>query len=199
MPSQIGHSLAGLCGFGLVEKRLVPETRKWLLLGSILLANLADVDLLLGLLFGDYDRFHGQATHSITAVVVVGLVIAVLAKQWNPNRLTWGIWGGGLYLSHIILDLLGGKVQILWPLSQAYFGVPWKVFGTWDLFAPLLDIFKPLFSPYIFGKIQKRFSEVVVMTPLVVLAWCTGNYLSRRIVPDFGPARTSPGQHPVGT
>ena len=106
MPSPVGHSLAGLCGFVLVQNRVAPCMRGWVLLGSVVLANLADFDFLPGLLLGDLRTFHHQATHSLAAAAMVGLLVGGLASRWNLNGIRCGILGGGLYLSHVALDLL---------------------------------------------------------------------------------------------
>lgn len=46
MPSPVGHTLAGLCGFILARKRLSTDRETWLFLGSIFIANMPDLDLL---------------------------------------------------------------------------------------------------------------------------------------------------------
>ena len=179
MPSQIGHSLAGLCGYALVRKGVPSKRRKWFLLVSVVIANLADIDLIFGIISGEYARFHAQATHSLTAVAAVGFASSLIARRWSRNFHLWGVWGGGIYLSHVLLDLLGSKVELFWPFSGAYFGAPFRIFDSWNLFEPLLNLFEPFVSLGFLRKIEMRFSEIVVMTPWVVLAWYTGARLCR--------------------
>lgn len=106
MPSPFGHTLAGLCGFMMAQKHLGSHRRVLLLTGSVGLANLPDIDFYPGLLRGDLSSFHHQATHSLAAVVIVSLLVGGLASRWALKWFRWAIWGGSLYLSHVVLDLL---------------------------------------------------------------------------------------------
>jgi inner membrane protein len=180
MPSQIGHGLAGACGYILIRQRVSRQHRPWLFIGSILIANLADVDLLFGIFTGDYGRFHGGPTHSLSAVFAVGLVTGLLTSRWSRKGALWGIWAAGVYLSHVLLDLLGGKVQLFWPFSTIYFGSWLPIFGAWNFLQPALDLFSQFVTPTLLSKIGTRLSELLVMTPLVLLAWYAGYRSARR-------------------
>jgi inner membrane protein len=180
MPSQIGHSLAGACGYVLIRQRVPRQHRPWLFFGSILIANLADVDLLFGILSGDYGRFHGGATHSLSAVFAVGLVTWLLTLRWSRKGALWGIWAGGVYLSHVLLDLLGGNVQLFWPFSAAYLGSWWPIFGAWSFFQPLFNFLSRFVNQGFLIKLENRLSEFLVMMPLVLLAWYIEFRLARR-------------------
>jgi len=105
MPSPIGHTLAGLCGFLLTQRYVIPQKQVWLLVGCVLLSLLPDFDVLPGLLFGDPRLFHHQGTHSVTVAVMVALFIGCLAAWCRLRGLWWGAWGGSLYLGHVILDI----------------------------------------------------------------------------------------------
>lgn len=94
MPSPVGHTLAGLCGYVVAQGHVAPDRRGWLLTGSVVLANLPDLDFLPGLLLGDPMYFHRQGRHSITTAIIVGLVVSALAMRWKWSGITWGIWGG---------------------------------------------------------------------------------------------------------
>ena len=179
MPSPVGHTLAGICGY-LVARGHVPlHRRRWLLIGSVSLAILPDLDFLPGLLLGDLRTFHHQASHSLTAVVIVSLLLGCLARRWNLKGMAWGIWGGGLYLSHIVLDLLVNDpstpfgVQLLWPFSETYFISPITPFASFDYFNQTIGILSSLFSVHNLNTIIK---EIVLMAPLLCLAWFVGKY-----------------------
>ena len=130
MPSPVGHTLAGLSGYMLVRNHVGPYARRWVLFGSVVLANLPDLDFLPGLLLGDLRSFHHQATHSLAAVAAVTLSSIAIASWWKLDRFAWGTWGGSVYLSHVVLDLLVDDpsppfgVQLLWPFSESYFISP---------------------------------------------------------------------------
>lgn len=85
MPSPVGHSLADLCGYYLAPKCLFTERKKWLLLGSVFIANMADLDFIPGIILGDPRLFHHEGLHSITMIVVIGLISAILSERWNIN------------------------------------------------------------------------------------------------------------------
>jgi len=185
LPSPVGHSLAGLCGFLLAQKYVVPRRRGWLLVGSVVIANLPDLDFLPGLLLGNPASFHHQATHSLAAVAMVGLLIGSLARWWNLNDVGWGSWGGALYLSHVILDLLINDpsppfgVQLLWPFSEAYFISAITPFSGFAYFDRGLGMFRTILSVY---NLRVILQEIMFMAPLVVLAWYVGKYRGGRYI-----------------
>ncbi|MCZ6623216.1 MAG: metal-dependent hydrolase [Deltaproteobacteria bacterium] len=183
MPSPVGHTLAGLCGFMLAQNHVNIHRWGWFLVGSVVIANLADLDFLPGMLLGDLRTFHHQASHSLTAVVIVSLLISGLTKGCGLNRVALGIWGGVLYLSHIVLDLLVNDpsppfgVQFLWPFSETYFISPITPFASFDYFNPTIGILTSLLSVH---NLNTIIWETVLMTPLVGLAWYVGRYSSGR-------------------
>jgi len=181
MPSPVGHSLAGLCVFMVAQNHVNIRRGGWFLVGSVVIANLADLDFLPGLLLANLPSFHHQGTHSIITAVATGLITASLARRWNLNGMVWGIWGGGLYLSHIILDLLVNDpsppfgVQLLWPFSETYFISPITPFASFDYYNLTIGILGSLFSVHNLNTIIK---EIVLMAPLLCLAWFAGKYCS---------------------
>lgn len=140
MPLPVGHTLAGYGGYVLLNHTPWPQWQKfrerfW---GSILLANLPDIDFLPGIVMGQPTLFHRQATHSLTLAILVGLVGYWLAPRLRLRRATAVLWTAGLYMSHILLDMLvadktpPGGVQVLWPLSQNYWISPFTPFPGLD-------------------------------------------------------------------
>ena len=81
-----------------------------------LLAVLPDIDFLAG--------FHSAYTHSLGAILVVGVVAATLG--FRP-RLRMSVAIAAAYGSHVLLDWLGTDtaapygVMALWPLDGAFF------------------------------------------------------------------------------
>jgi len=177
MPSPVGHSLAGLCGYIVARNDVALRDRRWFFIGAIALANLADLDFLPGLIMGNLPAYHHQATHSLLAAGLVGLAIGDLVRRWRLKGLSWGLWGAGVYLTHIILDLLVNDpvppfgVQLLWPLSSQYYIAPITPFARFDYFNPPLGMIWTLLSPHNLGTIL---TEILLMTPLVALSWYMG-------------------------
>ena len=185
MPSPVGHALAGVCGFMVVQKHLVPHRQKWLLFGAVVLASLPDFDFLPGLLLGDPRSFHHQGTHSLAAVAIVSLVAGGVARRWKLNGTAWGFWAGGLYLSHLVLDFLVNDpsppfgVQLLWPFSESYFISPITLFARFDYFDPAVGMLTPLLS---FHNLGAMLQEIALMAPFLGLAWYIGKSHSEKYV-----------------
>jgi inner membrane protein len=105
---------------------------------TLAFAILPDVDAILGLLSGDFGRYHNNGTHSL----LLGLGVAFLGAGliWLKERqgfLIWFLAAWLSYASHVILDIftIGGRgVMLLWPLSdqryessiKLFFGVRWS-------------------------------------------------------------------------
>ena len=125
-----------------------------LLASAVLLANAPDLDFLPGLLVGTPGAYHRGPSHTLLAVVVVGLAIALVAR-WRAAPRPWrlGLWAAAAYGSHLVVDFLtidavppfGGR--FLWPLSDAYYIAPVTpipelivdMSGRQAFFASLLD------------------------------------------------------------
>jgi inner membrane protein len=98
-----------------------------------LLAVLPDADVVLVAL-GAHDggvAGHRGASHSIALAVAVGILCAVATR-----RLRWPVWRTAILAtfavaSHAVLDFLGhgGRgLPLLWPLSEARFQSPLRIF-----------------------------------------------------------------------
>ena len=181
MPSPVGHSLAGLCGYLLAKNGPTSHRREYLLLGSIVIANLPDLDLAPRLLFGDVSLLHRQWTHSLVAALGFGLLIGIFARWWKTDGIFYGVWGGAVYLSHIVLDMLLNDpspphgVQLLWPFSESYFMSPVTPFTSFSY--SNLGIIGMFFVPH---NIATMARELVLMAPWVGLAAYIGRRLWRK-------------------
>jgi membrane-bound metal-dependent hydrolase YbcI (DUF457 family) len=117
MPSPIGHMLAGVgvawTAEAVTRRALPPRT----VVTCAILAALPDADLL-------GPGMHRTATHSLTAVLTVFIVAAVVTGQvtrWRTAMLC-----AAAYASHLLLDWLGVDnfpprgIQLLWPFSDRW-------------------------------------------------------------------------------
>ena len=183
MPSPLGHSLAGLCGYLLAKEGSASPRREYFLFGSMVIANLPDLDLVPRLLLGDSSSLHRQWTHSLIAALAFGLLIAALAKAWKGSGIFYGLWGGALYLSHIVLDMLLDDpspphgVQLLWPFSDSYFMFHFTPFASFSYGHPNVGIITMFFLPHNLATMGR---ELVLMTPWVGLGAYIGPRLWRK-------------------
>lgn len=139
MASPIGHSLAGCLGFFLVHNNaqfLKYYSSKRLIITAIILANLPDIDFLLGyVFFQNFNAIHRQFTHSFFVGFVVCISIFLCLRFYKKIPLSFLGWLWGLYFSHILLDMLAydrylpAGVQCFFPFSSAYFAFPISILG----------------------------------------------------------------------
>jgi hypothetical protein len=154
MPSPFGHSLAGLAVAWAADLlpgdrawRAAPATASWyrragngLTLACAVLAMTPDLDLA-------FTR-HRTYTHSIGAVVIVGLFAAFAPLALPPSRAALrrtsrrakavhaariSLMCAAAYASHLLLDWLGADLypppglQVLWPFDSGWYisGLDW--------------------------------------------------------------------------
>jgi inner membrane protein len=164
MPSPVGHALGGVAAGWLLEPEHMASAParsriRFETLGFAALGIAADLDLLLG--------SHRGATHSIGAVLVVG-VVAWLALRRRSRRARWAIACAGAFASHGLLDWLGSDtsapfgVPALWPFSSAYYQAPWPLFPAVSRRIHQPDLF---WIPNALAVAR----ELVILVPVVVL------------------------------
>jgi hypothetical protein len=169
MPSPVGHALGGVTAAWLCGGR---PARGWVSRAILFaaVAMLPDIDLLW--------RGHHQATHSLTAVAIVGTVTFLLFDRGH-TKLTVPVMAA--YASHIFLDLLGADstrpigVMVLWPFSREYFIAPWTPFPAISRRYWLRGFFR--------HNLRAMGFELAILGPLVAGLWLiTGaNSGSRRV------------------
>lgn len=169
MPLPIAH---GLIGASIVAaSRRGGNWRKewWPLLVGAGLAISPDFDLLFAWVFGISTIIHGGPSHSILFAIPLGMVGALLAREFN--------WRGlAIYftvaLSHGVLDFLTkrefGGAQLLWPFSSHKFRL--GLFSYYE-FYPAPGI-QPL-SEIVEQALNVSYYEVLTFVPLfvAVIVW----------------------------
>jgi len=149
MPTPVGHSIIGLgvalaCGPDRRLRDLLADRGTLVL--ALVLANLADTDLLVGLLaYGSPARYHGYFMHSVFFAVAVAALVTLL--PW-PAVPAWRrfVFALALLLSHPVADMLqspwgpglfrGLGVRVFAPLSEERWSFPFSLllgveFQTW--------------------------------------------------------------------
>jgi membrane-bound metal-dependent hydrolase YbcI (DUF457 family) len=102
----------------------------------IFVANLPDLDFLLGFVIGQPGLLHRGISHTVLAVVGFGIAAGAFAHWWRRERFgPAALVFGAAYLSHLVLDYFTidtrppAGVQILWPFSSAHFIAPVTIFA----------------------------------------------------------------------
>lgn len=176
MPSSIGHALGGVAAAWLVD--LIPGERGWrtapasaswrdragagLTAVCAALAVSPDLDLLV--------RTHRTVTHSLGAVVAVGLIAAAIAAHTRRPALRVAGMCAAAYASHLLFDWLAADryspygLQALWPLSSQWFISGWTIFAQTER--------RDLLTLATFEKNAAAIArELALIGPIVVLLW----------------------------
>lgn len=76
------------------------------------LAIIPDFDILLGI--------HRQSFHSIFVLGAISLLLLIYTFRYKPQWKTHAIIISILLISHPLLDLITGPIQILWPIDYQF-------------------------------------------------------------------------------
>lgn len=188
MPSPLGHALAGVAvawSAEAIRRQPITVEPRFTLAGTCLaLAIGPDLDFL-------YPPSHRMMTHSLLAVVCVGLVVAALHQRRADGR-TVAVICALAYGSHLLLDWLGGDtklpagIQLLWPFSMEWFISDLNLFRSTDIGG----MFKPR---VIMSNILAVAMEGVIMLPIAALAYAWRRHRLREPrLPRALSGRTSP-------
>ena len=133
MPSPIAHLTAGYVLYAL-SRAHQPEPAPGqigpipgLLAVTVGFSLLPDLDSIVGVLAGDFGRFHNNVTHSLFVGAAVALVFGAVMRA-VLGRDYWFWFGVALaaYELHVIMDwtTYGRGVMALWPFTDARFQAP---------------------------------------------------------------------------
>lgn len=171
MCTPLGHSIVGY-SVAMIQSGVEIRQNGWMLLQVILFANLPDINLLFGYAVGNPNRYHHLWTHSLSFVLLAGLLYGVsytLLKKKNGFKA--GLIISGIVFSHIVLDFFSKDTRVpygmplFWPISEKFYLAPVTLF---------LDINKAssndafLGSLFCLHNLRTILFEVAVMTPLLV-------------------------------
>jgi hypothetical protein len=121
MPLPVIHAYAG---YSIYKYSLTETDRKSWRMATlfILLANLADLDMLPGMFFGNAEMFHRGFTHSLAGSLVCALLVGGIAKVWKKASFSkFFLLSLAAYISHIMLDALTGYVNFaFWPFKITF-------------------------------------------------------------------------------
>jgi hypothetical protein len=134
MPSPIAHLTAGYALYALTrvyQPELAPgpphRSVPFLLTVTMGFSLAPDLDSIVGLLAGDFGRFHNNLTHSLLVGAVVSLVFGAAMQALRGRG--FGFWFGvslAAYELHVLMDwtTFGRGVMAWWPLTDVRFQAP---------------------------------------------------------------------------
>ena len=132
MPLPLGHLAIGLATSETLQATDDRTTRWKLCLAVAILANLPDVDVILGLLWqGNGNLFHRGPTHSLAFALLAGYIASQLWRLGRHiPRLNFTLCFS-LVFSHVMADLLltTAPVSLFWPL-HVYWSPGMSDWGT---------------------------------------------------------------------
>jgi len=126
MPSPISHMAMGYAIYKLYHTASSPRPEKrhgslpCLLIVTVWLSLLPDLDIIPGILSGNVNHFHNNISHSLFFGLLVALGVSGLV--WLRQRMQFMYWFLLVlwcYELHVIMDLftIGRGVMIFWPFS----------------------------------------------------------------------------------
>ncbi len=125
MPLPVAHGLVGASVVAALVPRAGRARYRLLLAAGALLANAADFDFLLVIVFRER-AWHRGFTHSLVFALAVLLCSLITLGRRRPRE---AAALGLAYASHALLDFAttktGGGLELLWPFSAERFGLRW--------------------------------------------------------------------------
>ena len=151
MPSPIAHIATGVA-IGLVTKRPLTvasndeqKNQQMLILRLAVLGSvLPDVDAFVGILMGNFGKYHNNVSHSLAFGLIISLAVTASIKSFSSlkfNQLVLPVLIG--YSIHVLMDAttITRGVMLFWPLTEHRYASPFPIFYgvRWSegLFSPL--------------------------------------------------------------
>jgi membrane-bound metal-dependent hydrolase YbcI (DUF457 family) len=122
VPLPLGHMTIGFAAYEISSNNTAFPWWKTVVLVGIL-ANLPDVDVLIGLLFrGNGWAFHRGPTHSLVFALLMACFASRIWKVWSSVPRISFLSCFFVILSHVILDSLIGSsaVPVFWPFEISW-------------------------------------------------------------------------------
>jgi hypothetical protein len=130
MPSPLAHSAVGYAIATVLIRRHnkngandLKKNYKFIL-AAVILSLLPDFDAGIGILFGDFGRYHNNISHSLAFGLSVSCLIGIIVKVIIKGR----FWVGFMttlscYTLHIVMDFItyGRGIMLFWPFTSQRF------------------------------------------------------------------------------
>lgn len=133
MPLPLGHTAIALATYDTIQDTDQSRSSRWRIFIAItILANLPDVDVILGLLLqGNGNLFHRGPTHSLFFALLAGYIASHLWRLGEQiPRLGFALCFS-LVFSHVLADMMltSAPVSLFWPF-QVYWSTGFSDWGT---------------------------------------------------------------------
>lgn len=137
MPSPFAHITVGYAIYRIFRNKLSendhPKVKLFpvVLLVTVILSMLPDVDSILGIVMGDLGRYHNNGTHSLVVGLIVATVSAgIILWRFHYSFATWFIVALLAYEMHVFMDFftIGRGVMLFWPFSYERYSSPIMMF-----------------------------------------------------------------------
>lgn len=156
MSLPVGHATIGFTAHYLYHAKESSVCTWKVLLGILVLSNLPDIDVLLGIVFyGNGNVFHRGPTHSLIFAIIGGFLASRVWKLWSQlPRFDFRI-SFLLILSHLGADFLftSSAISFFWPIT-----VNWT-----NGYSGLREVL----SLVLFGNYQD--AEIIIGSALVII------------------------------
>ena len=143
MPSPIAHAAVGYVIYRAFRSRkavkysFISGKIPLLLMATVGLSLLPDLDSIPGIIAGDFGRFHNAFTNSIFSGAGVALGIGAAVWLWKRSGFRYWLTIALIcYELHVLMDLftVGRGVMLVWPLSseriepavKLFYGLRWS-------------------------------------------------------------------------
>jgi membrane-bound metal-dependent hydrolase YbcI (DUF457 family) len=148
MPSPIAHLAAGYVVYR-IARHYEPQPRMQSfknIPGLLILAGcfslLPDIDSVVGLLLGDFGRYHNNFSHSLLVGIAIAMAFGAF-MQWRASSFAfWFLFSLVCYSLHIFMDAATWSrgVMAFWPVSDQrylapvtfFYGLHWSN-GLWSI------------------------------------------------------------------
>ena len=120
MPAPLGHATIGLATYAFSCKNQSILSSWKVLVYVVILANLPDLDILVGLIaHGNGNVFHRGPSHSFLFALTMGLVACSAWRWWSAIPRVDFLWCFLIILSHVLADATFTitPVSLWWPLE----------------------------------------------------------------------------------
>ena len=120
MPLPLGHAAIGFAAHSLRSANGSGLGRWKALLGILIISNLPDVDVVLGIVLqGNGNAYHRGPTHSLIFAVIGGFLVSRVCGVWSQlPKFSFRICFL-LILSHVVADfvLTSSPISLFWPIA----------------------------------------------------------------------------------